>query len=169
MSSLVFALLLLTLPYSILIEKSKRELLLLKGGEIVKTYSISLGSSPVGPKEREGDRKTPEGSYWICAKNSKSNFHKSLEISYPSVEDAERGLRAQRINSSIFRKITQAAHSHKEPPQYTVLGGEIYIHGGGSLRSTGRDWTWGCIALDDADIDSLFAILPVGTEVKIVK
>jgi murein L,D-transpeptidase YafK len=169
MYSLVLALLLLALPYSILIEKSKRELHVLKNGEIVKTYSVALGSSPIGPKERAGDRRTPEGSYWICAKNAKSNFHKSLEISYPNITNAERGLQAHRISEGEFKKIKRANLSRSEPPQHTALGGEIYIHGGGSLRSTGRDWTWGCIALDDADIDSLFAILPVGTEVKIVK
>jgi hypothetical protein len=155
MHSLVLALLLLALPYSILIEKSKRELHLLKNGEVVKTYSIALGSSPIDPKEREGDRKTPEGTYWICSKNNKSNFHKSLEISYPNITDAEHGRQAHRISEREFRRIKRANMAHSEPLQHTSLGGEIYIHGGGSLRSTGRDWTWGCIALDNADIDSL--------------
>lgn len=164
-----FVLLLLTLPYTILIKKSKRELHLVKHGQVVRTFGVALGSSPIGAKEREGDRKTPEGSYRICKKNAHSNFHRSLEISYPSADDAERGLQTHRISAAEYQRIVQLTRLHKEPLQHTALGGDIFIHGGGSLHSTGRDWTWGCIALDDADIDTLFALLPLGTEVKIVK
>src|SRR5690349_6514527 len=79
---------------SIVVNKSRRELLLLREGQVIQCYRIALGREPVGPKEREGDGKTPEGTYTISGRNPKSKYHLSLRISYPGPEDSERAQRA---------------------------------------------------------------------------
>ena len=147
----------------IVIEKSARKLMLHSGGKVVRTYRIGLGFAPGGDKEREGDGRTPEGEVYICAKNRKSKFYLSLGLSYPNVEDAARGLADRLITRTQHDRIVDAITSCERPPWDTKLGGEIFIHGNGSAR----DWTWGCIALDDADIRELFDAVPEGTEVVI--
>ncbi len=87
-----------------------------------------------------------------------------LGISYPNIEDAERGLKAKLITKAERDKIIQAVKNKKMPLQNTKLGGEIYLHGGG----TTGDWTWGCAALKNEEIKELFDALPVGTELKIL-
>jgi murein L,D-transpeptidase YafK len=134
----------------IVILKSARSLTLLSGGKVLKTYKVALGSVPVGPKRVEGDHKTPEGDYVIDAKNSHSQFHLSLHISYPSTEDQQR------------------ARSLGQPP-----GGAIMIHGlarpfaylGPLHRQI--DWTDGCIAVTNAEIEEIWKLVRVGTRVEI--
>lgn len=144
--------------------KAARELRLFDGDRLVKTYRVALGTNPVAAKAREGDRATPEGTYFICLKNPRSQFHLSLAISYPGPADAERGWRAGLISAQERRAILAAASHHQPPPWHTPLGGEVFVHGGGSAP----DWTWGCIALEDADIEDLYARVPVGTPITIV-
>jgi len=127
------------------------------------TYRIGLGLSPVGDKIRQGDRRTPEGDFYIFTKNDKSAFYLSLGISYPNAPHAERGLRDGLITKAQYNTIMQALDSHKTPPQNTKLGGDIYIHGNGA----GSDWTWGCVALENPDVRELFQAIPVGTPVRI--
>jgi murein L,D-transpeptidase YafK len=122
-----------------------------------------LGLNPVDDKVKEGDRCTPEGDFFITAKNPKSQFFRSLALSYPNAEDAERGLRTGLITRRQHQQIIEAIRRKRTPPQETPLGGKILIHGGGSSR----DWTWGCVALDNADMQELFEAIPVGTPVKI--
>jgi murein L,D-transpeptidase YafK len=143
--------------------KSRRTLTLYSHDRILKEYRIGLGSSPIGRKEKQGDRKTPEGMYFICSKNPKSQFHLSLGVSYPNAQDAERGIKQRLITQAQYRAIIRAAKKKTKPPWDTPLGGEIFIHGNGSAS----DWTWGCIALDDADIEELYRLIPVGTPVVI--
>jgi len=134
----------------IIILKSARQMTLLSGGRVLKTYKVALGSVPVGPKQVEGDHKTPEGNYIIDAKNSHSQFHLSLHISYPSAEDQKR------------------AGSMGARP-----GGAIMIHGlaapfaylGPLHRQT--DWTDGCVAVTNAEIEEIWKLVPVGTRVEI--
>jgi murein L,D-transpeptidase YafK len=134
----------------IVILKSARSMTLFSGGKILKTYKVALGSVPVGPKRVEGDHKTPEGDYVIDAKNSHSQFHLSLHVSYPSAADQEK------------------AHSMGQRP-----GGAIMIHGlassfaylGPLHRQT--DWTDGCIAVTNAEIEEIWNLVPVGTRVEI--
>jgi len=145
------------------VSKSKRELKLYDSEKLIKTYRIALGSNPIPPKEREGDRATPEGTYFICNKNPQSQFYLSLGISYPGQKDAERGLLAGLISEKEKKATINACSSGKIPPWNTLLGGEVFIHGKGSSR----DWTWGCIALDDSDIEELYKIIPVGTKITI--
>lgn len=148
----------------IVIHKEARTLELFDGDKFVKIYKISLGKTPVGDKEIEGDGKTPEGEFYVFTKNKKSNFYLSLGLSYPNEEDADRGLAANLITKSEHYEIVDAISENKMPPQKTKLGGEIYIHGGGA----DSDWTQGCIALSDYNVKELFDMVPVGTTVQIL-
>jgi pyruvate/2-oxoglutarate dehydrogenase complex dihydrolipoamide acyltransferase (E2) component len=147
----------------VVVSKSNRQLALYAGGAVVRTYRIALGANPSGDKVRQGDRATPEGDFYICVKNAHSNFYLSLGLSYPNAEDAERGLRDKLITRAERDRIVRAIQNKRRPPWNTALGGEIFIHGGG----TDGDWTWGCIALANADIKELFDALPMGTPVQI--
>lgn len=134
----------------ILIEKSTRRLMLISQGEVLKSYKIALGGNPIGPKERQGDNKTPEGTYVIDARNRDSRFHLSLHISYPNERDKKR---AKELGVSP--------------------GGDIMIHGikNGFSRvgdaHTGVDWTKGCIAVTDQEIDEIDKLAPNGTIVEL--
>lgn len=147
----------------IVIEKSRRTLTVFSDEHPVKTYRIALGLVPTGAKEREGDLKTPEGAFYVCSKNPDSRFDLSLGLSYPNRADAERGLAAGLITKRDRRAIVEAIARYRKPPWNTRLGGEIMIHGGG----VGRDWTTGCVALEDADIEEFFARIPLGAGVEI--
>ncbi|MFI5263127.1 MAG: murein L,D-transpeptidase family protein [Candidatus Kapaibacterium sp.] len=149
--------------FNIVIKKAERKLYLYENDSLVKTYKIALGLAPVGRKQMRGDQKTPQGEYYISSKNSRSQFYRALGISYPNAEDAGRGLNSGIITKNDFRTIQAAIRGHLIPPQHTSLGGEIFIHGNG----TSRDWTWGCVALEDTDIKELFDKIPVRTPVTI--
>ncbi len=147
----------------IVVTKSKRQLQLYSAERVIKTYRVGLGLSPVEDKVRAGDRRTPEGEFYICMKNPHSQFYLSLELSYPNQKHAERGHRDGLITRGQYNQIVSALNRKRVPPQNTRLGGELFIHGNGSQR----DWTWGCVALDDKDIRELFAAVPVGAPVTI--
>lgn len=135
----------------ILIEKKARRLTLSSKGEVLKTYKIALGGDPNGPKERHGDNKTPEGTYIIDSRNRDSQYHLSLHISYPNEKDRKR------------------AHALGVSP-----GGDISIHGIKNGYSwvgdmhTGKDWTNGCIAVTDAEIEEIARVVPNGTPIEIL-
>jgi len=134
----------------VLIEKQARRLTLLAKDEVIKTYKIALGGNPVGPKERQGDNKTPEGTYIIDSRNGNSGFHLSLHISYPNEQDK---IRARALGVSP--------------------GGNIMIHGikngfapvGASHAET--DWTEGCIAVTNQEMEEIYKFVPNGTVVEI--
>ena len=152
----------LTKP-KLVVKKGRRELLLYSSDKLVRTYHVGLGLSPRGDKVRAGDRRTPEGDFYIFTKNDKSAFYLSLGLSYPNAPHTERGLRDGLINRSQYETIMRALKARKAPPQNTRLGGDIYIHGHGSSS----DWTWGCVALENEDIRELFDAVNVGTPVTI--
>ena len=157
--------------FSILIKKSERKLYLYGSGQrLLKTYRIALGSHPTGTKKKQGDGATPEGDYYITHKNPRSNYYLSLGLSYPNIVDADDGLKRGLITKSEHQAITSAIKESGKPPQNTQLGGDIFIHGGGAGKLMGlyRDWTLGCIALENEDIKELFDQLPVKTPVKIM-
>jgi murein L,D-transpeptidase YafK len=155
--------------FRIIIKKAERKLYLyrLEGKEenLQKTYQISLGSNPTGTKLRQGDGATPEGDYYVTHKNPRSRFYLSLGLSYPNISDAEAGLQAGLISKREYNAISGAIRQKTKPPQNTRLGGDIFIHGGGSGI---RDWTIGCIALENEEMKELFDLIPVKTPVKIV-
>lgn len=150
---------------SIIVRKSTRKLEIFDGKKLVKTYTMVLGFATKGDKEIEGDGRTPEGEFYVFTKNPESRFHLSLGLSYPSKDDAKRGLAAGLITKDEYDEIVKATDSGGMPPQKTKLGGDIYIHGGG----TASDWTDGCVALKNEEIAEIFAMIPVGTKVKILK
>ena len=148
---------------SIVVKKGRRELLLFSAGQVVRTYRVGLGLSPIGDKVRAGDRRTPEGSFYIFTKNPQSAFYLSLGVSYPNAEHAQRGLRDGLISKAQYTKIIDALNRKVTPLQNTALGGTIYIHG----RGASSDWTWGCVALDDPDIKELYDAVETRTPVTI--
>jgi murein L,D-transpeptidase YafK len=147
----------------IVVYKKARKLELYSDKQLVRTYRVGLGFSPVADKQREGDGATPEGEFYVFVKNNKSAYYLSLGISYPNVEDADRGLRDGLINETEHAAILDAIRKKKAPPQYTKLGGLIYIHGNGSSK----DWTWGCMALENNEMKELYDAVTVGTPVTI--
>jgi murein L,D-transpeptidase YafK len=147
----------------LVINKSSRTLALYSANRLLKTYTIALGLNPTDDKEQQGDRRTPEGDFYICNKNEHSQFYLSLGLSYPNAEDAARGLSAGLITQAQHDRIANAIKHKRQPPWDTALGGAVMLHGGG----TGTDWTWGCVALADADIKELFDSIPLGTPVRI--
>ena len=147
----------------VVIKKGSRKLLLYDGNKLMKTYKIGLSMIPFGDKEKEGDRRTPLGDFYICTRNENSRFHLFLGPSYPDVGDAERGLKTGEITDREFDAIIAAQAQRLRPPWKTGLGGEIGIHGNG----TKSDWTAGCIALSDEDMDELWAVLKIGDPVTI--
>ncbi|HEY7183377.1 MAG TPA: L,D-transpeptidase family protein [Blastocatellia bacterium] len=160
--------------YRILVKKGERKLYLYvsEGGKerLAKTYQIALGNNPTRSKRRQGDGATPEGDYYITHKNPRSNFYLSLGVSYPNITDADRGLKEGLITQAEHQAIVAAIHAGTKPPQNTRLGGDIFIHGGGTGKLFGlvRDWTLGCVALENDEIKELFETVPVKTPVKIV-
>lgn len=132
------------------IEKKARRLSLISNGDVLKTYKIALGGNPIGPKERHGDNKTPEGTYFIDSRNKESRYHLSLHISYPNERDKKR---AKELGVSP--------------------GGDIMIHGiknGFSWVGDAHsevDWTKGCIAVTDEEIEEIEKLAPNGTPVEI--
>ncbi len=147
----------------IVVYKGERRLELYSDGKVVRTYRIGLGLNPVADKVREGDRATPEGDFYIFVKNPKSAYYLSLGVSYPNLEDADRGLRDRLITKAQYNRIANAIKRRVGPPQYTPLGGLIYIHGNGSQS----DWTWGCVALEDEHMKELYDAVEVGTPITI--
>ena len=130
-----------------MVSKKKREMTLLRGESVLRTYRIALGREPVGPKRREGDGRTPEGRYTIDRRNARSKYHLSLHISYPDAADVARAREAG-----------------------VDAGGDIMIHGqrDGVVRMEG-DWTQGCIAVTDEEMDEIWGLVGEGTAVWILE
>ncbi len=158
----------------IVIVKAQRRLELWNGGQLVKTYQVALGANPVGAKSREHDGRTPEGHFRICTRNStNSAFHIFLGLSYPDVPDAARGVNSGVLSWREYTLINRRLASRGAPLWDTRLGGWVGIHGGtGSpfaqkqAAKRGRnDWTAGCIALTDREIEELYSATKMGTPV----
>jgi murein L,D-transpeptidase YafK len=134
----------------VIVVKSQHCLTLLSHGNVLRTYKVALGGAPLGGKEQEGDHKTPEGHYVLDRRNAKSRFYKSIHISYPNERDKQRA--AQRGVSA---------------------GGDVMIHGlpngFGWLGATHRaqDWTDGCVAVTNAEMDEIWELVPDGTFIEI--
>lgn len=135
---------------AILVYKAKREMLLLAQGKTIKRYRIALGDAPLGPKQQEGDERTPEGVYVIDYRNKNSHYHRSLHISYPNAADRK------------------AAKKRGVNP-----GGMIMIHGlpnsfkGLDSTVVGYDWTDGCIAVSNTEIEEIWDLVSDGIRIEI--
>lgn len=131
----------------VIVYKGERRLELWRKGELIKQYRISLGGNPIGHKQREGDSRTPEGNYRLDYRNPQSRFHKSLHISYPNKQDRVRA-KAQGVSP----------------------GGDIMIHGLPNGMSSAAimgefDWTDGCIAVNNREIEEIWQAVPNGTPI----
>jgi uncharacterized protein YijF (DUF1287 family) len=141
--------------------KKEHRLFLMKNTAVEFEYIIALGFNPVDDKVKRGDGCTPHGRFFICEmlpdpKPRERYGARSMRLSYPGIEDARRGLRNKLITRAQYLKIVRAIHAGRMPPQNTILGGSIRIHGGG----IGQDWTLGCIALDDSQLVRLYGNMP---------
>jgi murein L,D-transpeptidase YafK len=134
----------------VLVLKKERKLLLIANGKTLKTYSVALGGSPSGPKSREGDHKTPEGMYFLDRRNPKSKFYRSIHVSYPDAKDRAR---AQQLGVSPGGDIM----IHGLPNGYKWVGNAHRLH----------DWTDGCIAVTDKEMDEIWRAVPDGTPIEI--
>lgn len=128
-------------------------------------WPVALGGNPVGDKVRRGDERTPEGEYRVTHKNPKSQFHLSLGLDYPQTKHADAGLAAGIIDQATRDRVATAHAARGMPVRTTELGGDIYIHGGGTFSPS---WTDGCVALDNEAMDWLFATARAGTRVVIL-
>ena len=134
----------------VVVIKSERKMVLLKRGTVFRSFDVALGRNPVGPKVRQGDHRTPEGTYLLDWRNGQSRFYRSIHISYPSEADL-RNARKQGVPA----------------------GGDIMIHGlPKGKESVGElhtlvNWTKGCIAVTNAEMDEIWRVVPDGTPIEI--
>ena len=136
----------------VFVDKSARVLQLLSDNKVIKTYHVALGGNPIGHKQKQGDQRTPNGAYTLDYKNEKSKYHRSIHVSYPNAADKAR---AKKLGVNP--------------------GGDIMIHGQkngfGQLASITQrlDWTEGCIAVTNDEMDEIMAAVKVGTTIEIVE
>jgi len=134
----------------VIVHKKEHTLELISRGKVIRSYKVALGGDPVGPKTMQGDHKTPEGAYILDSRNAHSRFYKSIHISYPNLNDRA------------------AARRNGVSP-----GGDVFVHGlpngygGIGAAHRMRDWTDGCIAVTDAEIDEIWKAVPNGTPIEI--
>lgn len=156
----------------VVIDKAVKELSIFQDGQRVARFPASFGIDPVSDKRRVHDLATPEGLYSVTSRNSRSRFHRSLGLSYPNLADAQRGLSEGVVSAAGYGRVLQAVRQGRLAPCDTGLGCAIAIHGGGVYRPFGefreRDWTEGCVALDNRDMEVLFDLCRPGDPVLIL-
>jgi murein L,D-transpeptidase YafK len=134
-----------------MVEKKSRTLTLINRGKVLKTYKVALGAEPMGPKTRQGDHKTPEGTYVLDRRNIHSKFYRAIHISYPNARDL-----AQAKKKGVS------------------ASGDVYVHGlpnGYGWVGEGhrlKDWTDGCIAVTNAEMDEIWKTVPDGTPIEVL-
>jgi hypothetical protein len=150
----------------VVIDKGIHHMFLYRDGKVMESYAVSLGIDSVSPKRRRGDKSTPEGCYYVICKKPESKFYKFLGLSYPNKVDALLGLRKRLISSREYRSIVNAISAGVSPPACTSLGSGIGIHGGGVYCKNGkyliRDWTEGCVAVNNHAMDVIYSFCDVG-------
>lgn len=147
----------------VVVIKHERVLHLFDGAELIKSYPIALGKQPEGAKLYKNDNRTPEGLFRICTRNDRSRYHRFLGISYPDAQAVGRGIELGLISNGQAAAIRDALAEGRRPDWDTALGGAVGLHGGG----TDSDWTAGCVALSNADIEEVFGVLSLGDPVEI--
>ena len=148
----------------VVINKGARNVSLCRRGSLVAAFRGGLGAVPVGDKKFQGDKKTPEGVFYVAQKNPDSSYYRALVLSYPDPDDAADGLAAGLIEPREKVAIEQAHAACEEPPQDTGLGGLIELHGFGGLS----DWTAGCIAIENQEMDRVWEALAVNDTIVVV-
>ena len=161
----------------IVISKSRQTLEFFKNGSHKKSYRVCLGLNPTGPKRVQGDSKTPEGDYFVCYKSAASRFHRFLGISYPGSHDAQAAFEAGLICLDERDAIIDCIRKGEAPPWNTPLGGWVGIHGYPSgayeskwallLYPKPHNWTDGCVALWNFEIEELYGSVRLNTPVRI--
>ena len=126
----------------IVVNKGSRRMFLISGNTALRGFDVQLGGDPVGPKRVEGDGKTPEGAYWIDRRNPNSSYHLSLGISYPNEQDLA---------------LAQAMG--------VLPGDDIFIHGTPHQKRRSSDWTAGCIAMTNQEVEDIYAMVRDGTPI----
>ena len=134
----------------VVVYKSERKLVLQSQGQEIRTYKVALGSEPIGPKTRRGDHRTPEGTYTLDSRNPISHFYKAFHISYPSPKDLAN---AEKLGVRPGGDIML----HGLPKEYAWIGKAHTLH----------DWTDGCIAVTNEEMDELWKLIPTGTPIEI--
>jgi murein L,D-transpeptidase YafK len=141
----------------------------------VKTYRAVFGKGfQDGDKQRMGDKRTPEGEFYICTMNHSKRFYKFMGLSYPGLQHAEYGLQAKMITPLEYTMIRKALEERQPPPWDTRLGGAVGIHGRmldeqvSPRQYLSMNWTDGCIALDNADVDEIYSVVSLGTPVTVL-
>jgi murein L,D-transpeptidase YafK len=159
--------------YDIEISKSDQQLLVKDGDKTIKHYHVAYGKGGKGTKRMLGDKKTPVGVYKIIDFKSDSRFHFFMQLDYPNLLDAWYGYKNEVVSAQEFKNIATAFKTKQIPPQDTPLGGYIGIHGLGEtteqklLIHEGFNWTEGCIALTNEQINDLRQYVSIGTKVVI--
>ena len=153
------------------ISKAEGQLYVYHGPRLVETYAVDFGYNTYADKVRRGSPdqrdhwRTPEGPFYVVSKKPQSEFYKALVLNYPTTADAERGLKQDLISQSEYEAIARAQERAQMPPMNTELGGWIEIHGEGTGGQ--RNWTQGCVAVENPVIDALWTVVEVGTPVLI--
>lgn len=132
------------------VDKSEKRMYLLSGEQIVKEYHVALGASPKGHKQKEGDEKTPEGEYLLDYKKEDSSFYRAMHISYPNKSD-----------------ITKATERGESPGGFIMIHGQRNWFAWLSPIIQGYNWTNGCIALSNSEMDEFMALVKTGTKINI--
>jgi len=174
----VFAVVLNTVGASEAIElvvvRSQHQLLVKQNGVTLRTFKVAFGSGGKKAKLREGDHTTPKGQYRINKMRDSNRFHMFLQLNYPNMKDAKRALKNHSISRQQYRDILDAHSTGRLPPQNTALGGAIGLHGIGYETKDKleihqiADWTQGCIAMRNHEIEELSRYIDVGTQISII-
>jgi murein L,D-transpeptidase YafK len=144
--------------------KGQRRMELRHDRALIREFKIVLGQAPKDTKLIRGDMRTPVGRYYVSEKHV-SRFHRFLGINYPNLDDAERGYGDRLIDAVQWADIFVANLRGEAPTWRTLLGGRVGIHGYGERPYLPVDWTQGCIAVSNDDIEFLYDFAPVGTPV----
>ena len=151
--------------------RSEHRLLVKQDGHVLRTFKVALGSAGRKAKLREGDHATPKGHYTITKVRDSDRFHLFLQLNYPNMDDAKRALKNHLISRQQYQTILEAHFFGRLPPQNTALGGSIGIHGIGQETKDKleihqiADWTQGCIAVRNSEIEELSRFVHIGTPV----
>lgn len=158
----------------LVVVRSKHELAVKQNGNTLRTFKVAFGSGGRKVKLQLGDHITPKGQYYISKMRDSNHFHLFFQLNYPNLEDAKRGLQSHLITRTEYKAILNAHLAKKLPPQNTRLGGAIGIHGIGVETKDKldihefADWTQGCIAMRNHEIEELSRYIDVGTPINIV-